>query len=88
MIPEFATQAKAKPPPAVKLSSALLNLSSVQDFLGVLGYELEASLEEVDVVYVMLPAWNFDGILERSLSLVRSLKGLLVSFSRLHSSLA
>lgn len=53
----------------------MFNLSSVQNFLNAFGYKLEPSLEEVDVMYVMLPPWNFDDILERSLSFVQSLSG-------------
>ena len=78
-IVEFTEQKDVKHLPAIKVDNDLLALNSVKQLLNVLGYRLEESLEEKDVTYLMLPCWNFDDILGRTLSMLHSLQGT-VSF--------
>lgn len=61
--------------PAVKIENDLLALKSVKQLFSVLGYRLEGSLKEKDVTYLMLPCWNFDDILGRTLCMLQSLQG-------------
>ena len=72
---DFASQEDLKLLPAVKISNDLITLASVKELLRALGYKLEPSLNEKDVTYLMLPPWNFDDILGRSLDLLQRLKG-------------
>eukprot|EP00794_Sanderia_malayensis_P015774 gene15774-17366_t len=56
--------------PTVAINQDLIKATNLRNFLIKLGFEVQKSIFENDVTLLMLPAWDFDGILDNVLTLV------------------
>ena len=60
--------------PAVRMNNELVKMPPIQKLLLFLGYKLEPSLEEDDIMFLMMPPWNFDELLQAILLCLRYLQ--------------